>query len=327
MAVDGTAIEFDGAYDGSVQYVSVPDSASLDLTNAMTLEAWISPDVTSSEMIINKENSYEFAILGGTLQWAIERTGSGGWFWHNTGYSVDSNEWTHVALTFDSTTDLVNTYANGELVDSFEYTSQSGNIQTSNHTLRIGNRTNSNSTPFDGQMDEVRIWNTARTAEEIQSSMNAVLDGSESGLAGYWKFDESSGNTVVDSSSNGNDGTLVNGPIRTNVEAERTLAEDGSLNLRHISIMDPDSVLDPSIELQATASVEHGTLTLGATAGLTISGNGTDSVTFTGTQSEVNAGLHDISYEPDANYNGNDTLTISVNDQGNLGVQAQVHRG
>ena len=56
---------------------------------------------------------------------------------------------------------------------------------------------------FKGKMDEVRIWNIARTEAEIQASMNTSLTGNEAGLVGYWNFDDG---TAKDLTANGNDG-------------------------------------------------------------------------------------------------------------------------
>ena len=62
---------------------------------------------------------------------------------------------------------------------------------------------------FIGQIDEVRIWNVARTKAEIRSDMNIQLKGDESGLVGYWKFDEERDRIVADTSPNKNDGRLI----------------------------------------------------------------------------------------------------------------------
>ncbi len=74
--------------------------------------------------------------------------------------------------------------------------------------------------------------------------------------------------------------------------------------------------------LQVTLSVAHGVITLASTTGLTFSaGDGTAdaSMTFTGTLTDLNAALVSIGYTPTLNYNGSDTLSISVDDQGNTG--------
>jgi photosystem II stability/assembly factor-like uncharacterized protein len=64
---------------------------------------------------------------------------------------------------------------------------------------------------FEGAIDEVRIWNVARTQEEIQAKMYTHLNGTEEGLVGYWPFNEGSGNVVNDLSGNNNHGT-IHGP-------------------------------------------------------------------------------------------------------------------
>ncbi len=61
----------------------------------------------------------------------------------------------------------------------------------------------------------MRLWNVARTAEEIRESMNRHLIGNEPGLVGYWRFDEGTGEIAFDSSNNGNNGTLIGNPIWT----------------------------------------------------------------------------------------------------------------
>ena len=64
-----------------------------------------------------------------------------------------------------------------------------------------------------------------------------------------------------------------------------------------------------------TLAVQNGILMLATLAGLTgVSGNGTDTVTFTGTLAEINAALNGLSYAPDDNFNGRDTLRITAND-------------
>jgi hypothetical protein len=64
---------------------------------------------------------------------------------------------------------------------------------------------------FKGQLDEVRIWNVARTQADIQADMYREIPGTSPGLVGYWKFDEGSGSTANDYSPNNNDGTLLGG--------------------------------------------------------------------------------------------------------------------
>jgi len=75
--------------------------------------------------------------------------------------------------------------------------------------------------------------------------------------------------------------------------------------------------------VRVTIGVGHGTLTLSRTAGLTFTvGNGTGNatMTFTGSAAAVNAALAGLKYKADADWNGTDTLTLGVDDQGNTGA-------
>ncbi|HEY3430558.1 MAG TPA: LamG domain-containing protein, partial [Cyclobacteriaceae bacterium] len=65
-----------------------------------------------------------------------------------------------------------------------------------------------------GMIDEIRLWNRALTQSEVRSTMCKKLSGNESGLVGYWNFDETSGTTAIDKSSNGFNGELMNSPTR-----------------------------------------------------------------------------------------------------------------
>jgi hypothetical protein len=64
---------------------------------------------------------------------------------------------------------------------------------------------------FFGTVDEVRIWDVARSQAQIVANMNASLVGSETGLVLYWRLDEGSGTLAADSSGAGNDGEVKTG--------------------------------------------------------------------------------------------------------------------
>jgi len=96
---------------------------------------------------------------------------------------------------------------------------------------------------FNGTIDEIRIWNVARTEEGIRANMCKKLTGSESGLIGYWRLDEGSGTTANDATSNDNHGTLINSPSwvwsgaaigdESAFDYEGTIPADFSVNLAH----------------------------------------------------------------------------------------------
>lgn len=67
-------------------------------------------------------------------------------------------------------------------------------------------------------------------------------------------------------------------------------------------------------------AVAHGKLTLGSKAGLTVTGNGSGSVGLSGAVSAINSGLSGLSYAPNADYNGSDTLSIFASPNSNTGT-------
>jgi VCBS repeat-containing protein len=115
------------------------------------------------------------------------------------------------------------------------------------------------------------------------------------------------------------DGFGVHGSAYT-FGAGFTTAEDTALVISGTSVADPDAGSDP---LLVSLAVDHGSLLLTSSAGLTfIDGDGSDgTLSFTGSQTDINTALgSSIVYDPDANYTGADTLTITVDDQGNNGA-------
>lgn len=114
-------------------------------------------------------------------------------------YSVDG--WQHLAITRSGST--VCLYISGHLVDTS--TASDKVLQTVN-TI-IGAYTTSGGY-LNGDISDVRIWNTARTQEQIQVNMHRTLTGNEPGLVGYWPLNEGSGTIAHDLSGNENHGAI-----------------------------------------------------------------------------------------------------------------------
>jgi hypothetical protein len=112
----------------------------------------------------------------------------------------------------------------------------------------------------------------------------------------------------------------VNDPPVVTVPGAQTVQEDTDKQIAGISVADPDAGSSP---LRMTLSASHGTITLATTAGLTfLAGDGTadPTITFTASQNAANAALAGLIYRGQQDYNGPDTLAVSVNDQGASGV-------
>src|SRR5699024_7438502 len=113
--------------------------------------------------------------------------------------------------TYDGSGTLggINLYRNGELLNSntFSRGYPSGSLNNESVNTSIGRWYEQRY--YSGLMDSVQIWNKELTQREIQLNMNKELNGDESGLVGYWKFDDLTDPTVaVDSSPNGNHGII-----------------------------------------------------------------------------------------------------------------------
>ena len=205
------ALYFDGVND----YINVGVKPSLKVTTNLTLEAWINPQQDSrTRMIVGREGEYLLALSGADniIHYAVANSNPG-WTWVSTGYGVKSNQWSHIAFSFDN--GQIKTYVNGQLIYKYDGIGTIGDADTNQNELRIGNRQWNNTDFFKGQIDEVRVWNVTRNQSEIQTFYNRNLNGKEQGLAGYWNFEESTGDKVNDLTVNNNQGTLTNGVQRT----------------------------------------------------------------------------------------------------------------
>lgn len=113
--------------------------------------------------------------------------------------------------------------------------------------------------------------------------------------------------------------SLSNRPTLT-VPSALTASQNVDQSLSGVSIGDA-----PGATVTVTLSVGHGTLTLGATTGLTtVTGNGTGTVTLTGTTANLNAALASLVYRGLHNYSGGDAFTLTATDSGVSAVPASV---
>jgi hypothetical protein len=172
---------------GSGVYVEIPDSPALNPTSAFTFEAWVSvTDLDGCSSIAGKDylNAWWVGICGTTLRSYLE----GGLSAHDGG-TLDSG-WNHIAVTFDGTNRRH--YVNGEIVGIFPET---GPLTTSTAPVRIGSDFSFPHTPG-GAIDEVRLWNVARTTDQIRSTINVPIATAMPGLVAVWSLD-ASGNDAL----------------------------------------------------------------------------------------------------------------------------------
>jgi hypothetical protein len=119
---------------------------------------------------------------------------------------VTTGEWVHVAASRSKESGEVHVLVNG-VDENATNTTQKGSL-TDQPTLTVGSTLNDQN-HFIGLMDEVRVWNVARTEAEIAATMHRRLTGNEPGLVAYWRFDDPGGATAVDSSPAKADATIA----------------------------------------------------------------------------------------------------------------------
>ncbi len=138
---------------------------------------------------------------------------NGNWPSPNAAPGLPVNEWVHIAVVWDATTGDRIYYQNGEVVASDNGASGSVSL---GYNCYVG-YSYDNTRWLPGEISELRVWNVQRTQEQIASSMYTV-DPATPGLLAYWKFNEGSGNQIMDASGNGTNLTGSGTPEWVNVE-------------------------------------------------------------------------------------------------------------
>jgi len=134
------------------------------------------------------------------LRFRIKTNGSTTSLVANAGV-LSENTWYHVAATYDGVS--MKLFLDGTEVGS---TPKTGSLSI-NPAVAVwigGNPPTATGHPWHGGIDEVRIWNTARTPAQLQANRNTELTGNEPGLQAYYQFNEGTGQTINDQAGNNN---------------------------------------------------------------------------------------------------------------------------
>ncbi len=217
----GKALDFDGSGD----YVDLGNDSSLVPADQVSVSLWVKPGTGNElyDVLFMRDNSVsrryalDIGTGGNTFNWSV---------FADSFVSVNSTtdfipgQWYHLVGTYDGSNARI--YVNGAEEDSASLT---GNVISQDGTS-LGGYIGSRLYDFNGQLDEVRVYNTALTATQIQNlyqnskytQINTPQNNKlTNGLVGYWTFNgaDVSGTTIKDVSGNGNTGTATNGPVPT----------------------------------------------------------------------------------------------------------------
>ncbi len=193
-------------FDGNGDYVYIGDTDSVDITGPITMEAWVySEEPSGDEPILAKEYSgghqqYWFGVYQGRFGLLIGNGSGWGLYARGSG-SIPANTWVHLASVW--TGSAWYNYQDGVLVGSGAY---SATPPSTDEPLTIGINSSYDFTAFKGYLSDVRLWNVARTGDEIREQACELTD--TTGLVGRWLLDDGRGQVAVDRSGTGNDGRL-----------------------------------------------------------------------------------------------------------------------
>lgn len=177
-------------FDGEDDYIRIPDSSSLDISNTITIAFWIKPKEqlyslpgTLGGIIVSKEGAYEVAMRKDDDAiryglWTVDE-----WIWEPTGIVPKIDNWVFIAITYDGS--QVTCYEDGVLK---RQNTQTGLIRTTDLPLGIGSRyysDNWSNKNFHGVIDDVCIYNRVLSQSEINELYSnppfayqcATLDG------------------------------------------------------------------------------------------------------------------------------------------------------
>ena len=225
MLATDYALDFDGTND----YVSANGVATeLDSSTNLPLSvsAWVYPENGTKEQLVFGFYKYN-AFANGPSVW-FGGTDFKFAYYNDSFTTVHSsstyaiNNWHHVVLTIGSDRDGV-LYVNGSSARTFSGALNSGGLDM--FSIGVDYDTSGGSAGnltqyFVGKIDEVAVWNVALNAADVTAlynSGNGLKASADSGnydnssdLIGYWKFNEGTGSTLTDNTSNSNNGTLTN---------------------------------------------------------------------------------------------------------------------
>jgi hypothetical protein len=197
--------------------VQITNNAALNLTTTYTYEAWIKPstDITNYRTIVSRDaaantptiyvassaDANAGKILVQCVIGAVQRNLYGS-IAHN------DNQWHHIATTYDGANMVL--YVDGIFENALVVT---GSVAGTATALGIGYHFAAGNYPFIGKIDEVRIWNTARSYNQIIAAMNTSLAGNEAGLIAYYDFNNGTynGNGQTVSNMCTTTSTILNG--------------------------------------------------------------------------------------------------------------------
>lgn len=242
-------------FDGTNDKVGVLDSPELNPLNGMTVEAWINAAEWNTNIFggviigkqgTNPDKGYCFtAGQNGRVEFTVSV--DEGWKSVATPALLGTNAWYHIAGVYNGTQVML--YINGVLISAEDaiglLTEGTGVV------MNIGDNPTWPGRFWNGRLDEIRIWEVARTEAEIQATMSTELTGNEPDLVAYYNMNEGTGIVLTDVSGNENNGQLINMSEEAWVDGFQPVTADmGVIGIASPSIIGSGFGMEEKIRLE-----------------------------------------------------------------------------
>ena len=158
------------------------------------------------------------------------------------------NKWYDLTIVVDRDNDNFMFYVDGLLIESQVISENFGDVD-SGIPISLGHMSANNTSRLNGKTDNLHIWSKALSENEVQNFLYCPPIGTEENLVGYWNFEEGSGSTVFDLTSNGNNGTIIGATYSTD-------APEQSCPLTSVTGCDSIAVLNLTITEADTSTTE-----------------------------------------------------------------------
>ena len=238
-------------FNGSDSQLVLCHSDDFNIGENFTVEAWIYASNWRAEAwqgsIINKDmqgpdSGFAFrAGKNGTLSMVV---GVNAWPEVQTDPFMNTDQWYHVAGVKQGTT--LTLYINGQQVATDNITGEPVHNQ---QPIVIGESPGFPGRAWDGFIDEVRIWNVARTPQEISDNQTTEFAGNEAGLVAYLPMNEGTGNSTANLSDDACIGSFVNLDESSWVEGYSIPRQD--IGIANITAPDVISIFEKPVKIRA----------------------------------------------------------------------------
>jgi hypothetical protein len=214
--------------DGVDDYITVADANALSFGNGVTdtpftFEMWLRPTSMGRHQLIGKwgessDQEYKLQVASGGLRLDLRDQSANATVsvFTTSTYNAIVGSWHHLAVTYDgrggaTAADGVTMYLDGLPLAVYRVNDPAYvAMENLADVVQIG-REGPAWFQYGGAMDEIRLWNVARSQAQIQAAMPAELTGLETGLVTYFKLNEASGTSAVNTVTAAPSATLWNG--------------------------------------------------------------------------------------------------------------------